>query len=178
MFREINQVETNIINKSLLDLSPTIFQTLERIDYSMWIKLTESRSYNYFPRIYLVPNRLKLFIKDFNQATNIMHSGIYFGRIKQGNFYLSLEGAEFMHQFECFSKNQIIKVNDMGEKAILYGNKVKKEYVEKTRSGIAVGSFILIFNKSNDLLAIGRSQVKEADFQALDDSNIIIIIYV
>jgi ribosome biogenesis protein Nip4 len=126
--------------------------------------------------IYLVPNKLSELV---NRSKSIVYSsGLYFGFIKKGEFFISLEGANFLHELDCFSDKQIIRVNKEGEKSVLYGNKISKKMISRTPLYLKKNTFIVILNAFNELIAIGQSQVDSEVIQRLDKNGIIALNFV
>lgn len=155
-FRSINDIEKEIILKSLTRNSSKIPKILSEIEYQLFISLNAIQQK--FPKMFLVPKEFKEIICEQNKNSEIISAGLYFGFIKKGEFLLSLEGAEYFHKLDAFSKNQIIKVNINGEKSILYGNNVLKEVILETPQDLKKNDFLLVFNQSNELIAIALSK--------------------
>lgn len=156
MFREINQVEDIIINRSLSLISPQIPKELKSLNYNKWIHLKTTRSKQFFPKIFMVPNYLASFLPKRIFDIHIEHAGVYFGTIKRGEFLLSLEGAEFLFQLGYFPKNQIVIVNESGEKATLYRNDISSEMISNIAEELSKESIILIVNQYREVLSLAR----------------------
>jgi len=167
-FREINETEKGIITDSVLKISTKILSVLKKIDYKIYIALVNKTSKNNYPSIFLIPNNLTKNLVKFQQEISIITAGLYFGFIKKGEFYLSLEGAEFLHKSGCFSKNQELYVNRSGEKSILYGNRISKSMIAKIPTGLQKNAFLLVFNLTNELIAIAKSQVNYVTYENLN----------
>jgi len=167
-FREINETENGIITDSVLKISTKILSVLKKIDYKIFIALVNKTSKNNYPSIFLIPNNLTKNLVKFQQDISVNSVGLYFGFIKKGEFYLSLEGAEFLHKSGCFSKNQELYVNRNGEKSILYGNRISKSMIEKIPTGLQKNAFLLVFNLTNELIAIAKSQVNYVTYENLN----------
>ena len=103
----------------------------------------------------------------------IISAGIYFGFIKKNKFRLSLEGAEFLLNLHFFSERHLATVNNDGEKAILYGNQILRKMIVKISNKVKKNDFILVFNQSNELICIARSQVNFEDIRNLKNNDII-----
>ena len=86
---------------------------------------------------------------------------------------LSLEGAEFLLNLNFFSERYQLIVNNDGEKAILYGNKILKKMIIKISNKLKKNDFLLVFNQSNELICIARSQVDFEDIQNIKTNEII-----
>lgn len=167
-FREINETEKGIITDSVLKISTKILSVLKKIDYKIYIALVNKTSKNNYPSIFLIPNNLTKNLVKFQQDISVNFVGLYFGFIKKGEFYLSLEGAEFLLKSGCFSKNQELYVNRSGEKSILYGNRISKSMIDKIPTGLQKNAFLLVFNLTNELIAIAKSQVNYVTYENLN----------
>jgi len=172
-FRIINNKEKKIIEDSLLKYSAKFPSALKDLEYQFFILLNDISSNSKFPLIYLVPTTLTNTLNILNPEIKIISSGIYFGFIKKNNFYLSIEGAEFLHTRNSFSKHHYVKVNKQGEKSILYGNNINKEFIIEISNGLKKDDFLLILNQSNELIAIAHSKVNYKTFQNLNPKDMI-----
>jgi ribosome biogenesis protein Nip4 len=172
-FRLLNYKEKKIIEETLINYSSNTPSKFKELKYQLYILLNDLTSNNKFPLIYLVPNSLVNTINSLEQDIKIISSGIYFGFIKKNKFYLSVEGAEFLHTKNFFSKRHYLKVNKKGEKSILYGNKIKKGFIIEISYSLCKKDFLLVLNQSNELIAIGQSQVNYKTFQNLIPKNLV-----
>ena len=170
-FRRINETEQGMIHASIGKISDIAISALAESNHELFISESSSRERYFFPLIYLVPNNL-LELLDRSKRS-IYSGGLYFGFIKKGQFLLSLEGASFLHELECFSGEQQVHVNKEGEKSVLYGNKITKKMILKVPQNLMKNKFILIFNVLNELIAIGQSQVEGRLIQNLDNNGVI-----
>jgi len=172
-FRQINEIEKEIIFQSLSKISPNIFQFIIRSKNIIYISLKKLNSKTNYPSIYLASNYFQEEI-DLIEFNDKIHSlGLYFGFIKRGRFYISLEGAEFLYKKGILSDIKRIYVNRKGEKSILYGNNILKNMVTKTSSNFQKGDFLLIFNDMNEILAIAHSKVESKNIEQFEPKNII-----
>ena len=172
-FREINEIEKVIIFHSLSKISPKIFQFIIRSKKILYSSLKELNSKTTYPGIYLASNYFQVEI-DLIEFNDKIHSvGQYFGFIKRGKFYLSLEGAEFLYKQGNLSDIKNIYVNSKGEKSILYGNNVLKNMIIKTFSNLKKGDFLLIFNNLHEILAIAQSKVESKNIKQLKPKDTI-----
>ena len=172
-FRLINHKENSMIKDSLLKYSPNFPSVLEELNYHLFILLNDFSSNNDFPLIYLVPSTLINTLSSFNSDINIISSGIYFGFIKKNKFYLSIEGAEFLHTKKCFSKRFYVKVDSLGEKSILYGNNVKNEQIIEISKELTKNDLLIVTNQSNELIALAQLKANYKNFQNLKPKDII-----
>ena len=172
-FRIINNTEKTIIINSLSKISPEISSILDKKDYKLFISFNDFSSKNKFPSLFLVPNNLTELFEKIEPNRNITSAGLYFGFIKKNRFMLSLEGAEFLLNLNFFSERYQLIVNNDGEKAILYGNKILKKMIIKISNKLKKNDFLLVFNQSNELISIAHSQVDFEDIQNLKPNEII-----
>jgi len=172
-FRKVNKNENAIITNSVLKISTKILSVLKKINYKIYINLVNKTSKNNYPSIFLIPNNLVKDLVNFQHVTNVNSAGLYMGFIKKGEFYLSLEGAEFLLTLNCFSKNQELYVNRSGEKSILYGNKISKSMIKKIPTGLQKNAILLVFNLENELIALAKSQVNYLAYQHLNHNDLV-----
>ena len=172
-FRVINNTEKKIIADSIKKYSSKLPFVLKELEYQFFILLNDFSSNSKFPPIYLVPTTLINTLNSIDPDIKIISSGIYFGFIKKNNFYLSMEGAEFLHTKNCFSKRYYVKVNKQGEKSILYGNNIKKNIISEISNKLDKKDFLLVLNQSNELIAIAQSQVNFKTIQNLNPKDVV-----
>jgi len=172
-FRIINNKENRIIEDSLIKYSFKLPSALKELEFQFFILLDDLSLNSKFPSIYLVPTTLINTLNIIDPDIKTISSGIYFGFIKKNNFYLSLEGAEFLHTKNCFSKCHYVEVNKQGEKSILYGNNIKKELIIEISNKLNKKDFLLVLNQSKELIAIALSQVNYKTFQNLNPKDVI-----
>ena len=170
-FGVVNKFEENIIIDTLSRISPKISTILDTIEYTIFISFNELSLKKNFPIIFLVPNYLSKRIAKLEYKRIIVSAGLYFGFIKKNQFFLSLEGAEFLHSLHFFSERYQLIVNDKGEKAILYGNKILKKMVAKISNKLKKNDLILIFNKSNESIALAQSLIDYNTYQNLNPAK-------
>jgi len=173
-FRLVNKIETTMIYDSLIKLSPNLLHFFEKNDYRLYISLNELEAESKFPSIFLISkDQLKLLRTLENDK--IISAGLYFGFIKKGNFYLSLEGAEFLYNNNLFSDLKRIHLNDKGEKSILYGNNILKRMLFKEPFNLQKEDFLLVFNKLNEVIAIAKSIINYQNISNIEPNKIIAI---
>ncbi len=172
-FRIINDTEKKIIINSLSRMSPDILTIFERNNYMLFIGLNEKVLTNNYPIIFLVPTYLKNTVDIIREKERIVSAGIYFGFLKKNQFRLSLEGAEFLLNLNLFPENHLAIVDNEGEKAILYGNHLIAKMIIKISNEVKKNDFLLVFNHSNELICIARSQVDFEEFKNLKANEIV-----
>lgn len=172
-FRLTNKIEKKIIYKSFSEISPKIKSVLERDNSQLYIFFNTLTSKNRYPTIYLIPINLINELSIIKSKKDIIAAGLYFGFIKKSEFMLSLEATEFLNNQGCFSKSQILYVNEKGEKSVLYGNQILKKMILKFPNGMKKDDFILIFSNNNQLIAIAKSKVGYSNYQNLNPNDIV-----
>jgi len=171
-FRLVNKIETTMIYNSLIKISPKILSFFEKNDYRLSISLNELEAKSKFPSIFLISkDQLKLLRALKNDK--IISAGLYFGFIKKGNFYISLEGAEFLYHNNLFSDLKRIHLNDKGEKSILYGNNILKNMIHAIPSSLKQNEILLIFNRNDEIIALAQSKYSYQNIQKLKPKEII-----
>ncbi|MFX0137260.1 MAG: hypothetical protein ACFFDN_26720 [Candidatus Hodarchaeota archaeon] len=172
-FREINEIESKIISKSLFNIFPKLFEFLKRSEQKLYISLRNLNLKTNYPTLYLISNIFRKDIDLIETKGNIYSAGLYFGFIKKGNFYLSLEGAEFLYRRGIIPGIKHICVNKKGEKSILYGNNILKSTVIKMPLNLQEKDLLLVINEMNEILAIAQSKVKSKIITQLKSEDII-----
>lgn len=172
-FRIVNEIEKKIINDSISKISPEIIPVLEYNKLSLFISFNTIGFEDQLPSIYLIPNDLTKTVVNVEHDTEVCSAGVYFGFIKIDQFYLSLEGTEFLYRLNTFPKNTQLISNDEGEKAILYGNRILKKYITKIPQTLKKNELVLILNKSKELICLALCQEDYSKTQALNLNDII-----
>ena len=172
-FRIINKTENNIISKSLIEIEPKTFSLVNECEFTFFISFINVFQKSSYPTIYLVPNYMINVIENFSSEISVISISTYFGFIKKSKLYLSLEGAEFLYQMHAFSDKNYIFVNNKGEKAILYGNRIIKDFISKISENLEKNIFLLIFNQLNEIISIAQSQVDKKEYSNLKSNDLV-----
>ena len=167
IFRLINKIEKSIITNSLLKLSPEVLPYFKKKNYRFYVFINDDQVESKFPLIYLVSYENSNILEESLKNENIHTAGIYFGFIKKGIFYLSLEGAEFLHYQQIFPNSNKITISEKGEKSILYGNDILKSVITMIPPELKKNNLLAIFNQRNEIIAIARATVDSSSFQNL-----------
>ena len=170
-FRQANTFEIDIIINSLSQISPKF--KLNESQFDIYIFLNGG-SKNRQLSVYITQQKFSDLSKLMN-STNIHSLGLYFGFIRKGNFFLSLEGADYLYNSDYISKKNQLIVNEEGEKAILYGNNVIKKMITLFSTELIINSLVVILNKSKELLALGIIKVECNRFNSLKLEDVIAI---
>jgi len=173
-FRKINEFEKKIIINSISNISSRLPQVIEKIKNNLYISIESLNLRNKFPNIYFIPNH-QIKILRILDNDKIISAGLYFGFIKEGNFFLSLEGVEFLFKTNRVSDLIKIKVNEKGEKSILYGNNILKNMVVEISEDTKKKDILGVFNKFDEIIAIAQSKCDHQKFQKLNAKDTIAI---
>ncbi len=122
-----------------------------------------------------MPKNLAKVINNLELKAYIISAGINFGFIKRNRFLLSLEGAEFLLNLNLFTRSHQLYINELGEKSILYGNKVLKNMIALVNHNLKKNDFLLVFNQKKELIALAKSQVDYNRIKILDSDEFIAI---
>ncbi|MFX1501586.1 MAG: PUA domain-containing protein [Promethearchaeota archaeon] len=171
-FRKINKIERDIIINSFSKNHVKLQSNIENLKNRLYISLKNLKYKNNFPNIYLLS---KTQINSLRTLKNnkIISAGIFFGFIKKGNFYLSLESAEFLYLNKIISGFKKVQVNNNGEKSILYGNDLLKKMIFKISDSFEQNDLLLIFNKSEEFLALAQSKIDSQNMQVVQPNEVI-----
>ena len=174
-FRLVNKIETTMIYDSLIKLSPHISHFFEKTDYRLYISLNELEAESKFPSIFLISENQGILLEKVLKAVIVRSAGVYFGFIKKGNFFLSLEGIEFLFKSNLFSDLKRINVSDKGEKSILYGNNILKNMIRKIPINTKQKDILVVLNKFDEVIAIAQSKHDHQNIQQLKPKELIAI---
>ena len=174
-FRLVNKIETSMIYEFLIKLSPNILPFFEKKDYRLYISLNELEAESKFPSIFLISENQGILLEKVLKAVIVSSAGNYFGFIKKGNFFLSLEGLEFLFKSNLFSNLKRINVSDKGEKSILYGNNIQKNMIIKIPINTKQKDILVVLNKFDEVIAIAQSKHDHQSIQQLKPKELIAI---
>jgi ribosome biogenesis protein Nip4 len=169
--RNLKNREFDIIQASLTQISSKINQYLQDRRSCIYLIISEYKAKD---QIYLITENLKNVLTNFQSDLKIASAGIFLGFILKNNFFLSLEGAELFLKENLIPEEVILRVNDEGEKSILYGNPVERKMIPNISSTMQKNSIIFILNKSSELISIGYSEVDIRDLDAFKERDILI----
>ena len=171
IFRKINTIETNMITKSLDSISAKISSELDRLKMVLYISVERSTTKKDFPKIYLINNEQVKLIRKIDVKNKIHAAGLYFGFIKKGTFYLSLEGAEYLYRQELLPGIQRLQVNELGEKfSVIHGDIP----FHATVVGIVHRNFILVLHRIHFINGSDVCESEAFDSRIVECGRIII----
>ncbi len=172
--RKINEIEKQIIINSFSNISTELPQIIDNLKNYLHISIGSSNYKTKFPNIFLISKDQVNLLQTLDND-KIISVGLYFGFIKKGNFYLSLEGAEYLYKNNMLPDFKKIHVNDKGEKSILYGNNILKNMINKIPDSLKQNDILLIFNTNDEIIALARSKYDHQKIQQLKPKEIIAI---
>lgn len=170
-FREATPYEKDRIIQGLESISATIRQYIQGRQDQFFISLPKTNTEIQFPQVFFVPEQLIVLVNKTLCMEEIKEAGIYFGFIKRGDFRLSIEGAEFLKDLQIINENDIIYVNEKGTKAILYGNKIKREMIKTFPKDLAKNRLYFVFNRYKELIAIGLSLIGQKEIGDMENKE-------
>jgi ribosome biogenesis protein Nip4 len=173
--RSINQIETEIIKDSFLTISSNFASLLEDVRNNLYVIFKEKKDYNNFPKIYLLPKELQELLNNPKLKSSISSGGLYFGFIKKGKFYFSIEGAEFLFKSNLIATDLQLNVNWDGEKSILYGNNISKNMLLKESYNFKIKDILIMLNEEQEIIAISKAVVEGNQVQNLEPEELIAI---
>ncbi len=171
-FRLVNKIETTMIYDSLTKISPDLLPFFKKNNYRLYISLNKLEAESKFPLIFLISENQSIILEKVLKAVIVRSAGVYFGFIKKGIFFLSLEGVEFFHNHDKIPKSKQVIVNKEGEKSILYGNNILKKMVKTMPLELKKNDFLVVFNQNKEIIAIAKSMIDYKSYQNLDSNKI------
>ena len=175
MFRYLNQIEKEIIKNSFTTISSNLVSNFGDFEKNLYVFIKKQTKYNNFPKIYLLSVQLKKLLENVCIHGNISLAGLYFGFIKRGEFYLSIEGADVLYKRGLISDIIKLYVNKRGEKSILYGNNILKNMLITKSYNFKEKDIALVFNEDEEIIAISRIIVEGNQVQMLKPEDFIAI---
>ncbi|KKK42118.1 hypothetical protein LCGC14_0506230 [marine sediment metagenome] len=174
-FRHINVIEKQIISTSLSRISPRFLPILNEIEEYIFIKLSNQQSQINYPSLYLLSEELGKIIQNPKITNDIVAGGLYFGFLKRGAFFISLESTGYFYRNGLFPDFAYMRVNKKGEKSILYGNNIMMFMETYLPPDLKKKDFLLVFNGLMEIIAIAQSTVDNKTIKNLKPKDIIAI---
>ena len=175
IFRNINNIEKDLIATSFNIISAKLSPVFDKIKSLLYISINISTSEKAYPSIYLITNEQQKIIDESNIIYGIYTAGLYFGLIKRGIFYFSIEGAEYLYKSGIYTDFKQLILNESGEKSFLYGNNILKKMVTKSPTNLKEKDFLIILNKFDEIIGLGLSRTNNEKMVHLKPKNIIAI---
>ncbi|MBD3352578.1 MAG: hypothetical protein GF364_13905 [Candidatus Lokiarchaeota archaeon] len=150
----INRLQSDYIKTGLDHISSDLWNIFQREPYNLYYTRNKTED------IFLVHHERVSVIKHINPKGKIEHTGIYFGFIRNNEFYLGLEGAEFIYfdlklnKEKNFQLKKIV-VNRAAEKSFLYGNTLHHSDFVNSPQQLNRKDVIFVLNTRNQLIGIG-----------------------
>jgi len=158
IFRNINNIEIDLIATSFNIISAKLYPVLDKIKSFLYILISKSTNEKRYPSLYLITNEQRKIIDKSNIINWIYTAGLYFGFIKKGVFYFSIEGVEHLLKSGIFTDFKRLWINERGEKSFLYGNNILKKMVIKSPNNLKEKDFLIILNQFDELIGLGISR--------------------
>lgn len=175
IFRRINTIETKFIINSIKTISTELLPIFDSLKELLYILINNSTIEKDYPSIYLITDKLQKILNNVNFLNRIYDAGLYFGFIKRGEFYFSIEGVEYLYKNGIFTKFKLVNLNANGEKSFLYGNSILKKMVRKSPDTLEKEDFLLILNSFNEIIGLGISRVNNEILLNLKPSDVFAI---
>jgi len=175
IFRKINTVETKLIENTFNTISADLSLILEDLKNLLYILINESITQKDYPSIYLITDEQQKLFNNSNITSRIYAAGLYFGFLKKGDFYFSIEGVAYLYKKGIFTGFNRVFLNESGEKSFLYGNNILKRMVRKSPNTLKEKDFLVIFNNFDEILGLGISRVDNETLSNLKPDDIFAI---
>jgi len=175
IFRRINTIETKFIINSIKTISTELLPIFDSLKELLYILINKSTIEKDYPSIYLITDKLQKILNNVNFLNRIYDAGLYFGFIKRGEFYFSIEGVEYLYKSGIFTKFKLVHLNANGEKSFLYGNSILKKMVRKSPNALEKEDFLLILNNFDEIIGLGISRVNNEILSNLKPSDVFAI---
>ena len=175
IFRKINNIEIDLIATSFNIISAKLSPILDKLKCLLYISINKSTTEKSYPSIHLLTNEQRKTIDGSNIINRIYTAGLYFGFIKRGDFYFSIEGVEYLYKSGIYADFTQLNLNESGEKSFLYGNNILKKMVIKSPTNLKEKDFLIILNKFEEVIGLGLSRANNEKIAHLKPNNIIAI---
>jgi ribosome biogenesis protein Nip4 len=171
-FRKINTTETSMITTTFNAVSLELSPILEDIKNLLYILINNSTTQKDYPSIYLITDEQQKLFNENNIINRIYAAGLYFGFLKKGIFYFSIEGVEYLYKNGIFTDFKQLHLTKGGEKAFLYGNNILKKMVRKSPTNLKEKDFLLILNEINEFVGLGISRVNNETISKVKPNDV------
>ena len=175
IFRRINTIETSMIAATFNTISPELRPILENIKNLLYILITNSTPQKDYPSIYLITGDQQKLINEVNNINRIYAAGLYFGFLKKGIFYISMEGVENLQKNGIFTNFKQLCLTKSGEKSFLYGNNILKNMVKKSPLNLNEKDFLIIFNDIDEIVGLDISRVNNETISKIKSNDVFAI---
>ena len=172
-FRQINNIELQIIITSFIKISAKFLAILDNLKTKLYTSIKHSTNRTNYLSIYLITDEQQNLLNEINIRNKIYATGVFFGLIKRGVFLLSIEGAEFLYVSNIFPDFKKLILNENGEKSTLYGNNILKKMVVYSPIDLKKTDFLLLLNENDEILGLGFSQTNNEQILNLKPSDLI-----
>ncbi len=174
-FKRASDSELKIVKKGLSKISLKSLSFLEQNHYAVFISSIKSKNKVSSDNVFLVSKEMLdlLLVIPKIAIDRGKSGGIYFGFLERNQFFISIEGAEFLYMSDCFSEDNFVYLTEQGEKSALYGNPIIKKMIFKVPDTLKERTFLLVFNRLKELLTIAVSRVNYSQINGLVPDGLI-----
>lgn len=172
-FTVASKIQLETIKQGLDHVSGDIWKELGREPFNIFVKKGKPTL------VFLVRHEDISFIKKIENKKIIEHSGIYFGFIKEKEFFLGLEGAEFLYLNMNSKYNLNLKTISVTEQAVqsfLYGNNIRPEEFIRAPKILNRKDVIFVLGQSSVFLGIGyifKFKISDYEEERLELRNLV-----
>ncbi|MGV9171617.1 MAG: hypothetical protein ACOC44_04285 [Promethearchaeia archaeon] len=172
-FQELRDIEKQILNTELKRVSLNVENIAKKTDLVFKSKFPGKNQKEHYPEIYLVPKELNILLNQIPLEIKPFSAGIYFGFIKKGEFRLSIEGMDFLYRQKLITKTHQLITSSEGEKAILYGNEIRKYMVNSYPVSRKKNHILAVLNKYQEVIAIANPIVDFNEWNLLENNKLV-----
>lgn len=172
-FTVASKIQLETIKQGLDHVSGDIWKELGREPFNIFVKKGKPTM------VFLVRHEDISLIKKIENKKIIEHSGIYLGFIKEKEFFLGLEGAEFLflNLNNKYNLNlKTITITEQAAESFLYGNNIRPEEFTRSPKILNRKDVIFVLNPSSIFLGIGyifKYRVTEYDEERIELRNLV-----
>ena len=145
-FRFLDDSEKKVLIKYLNYFNESIFH---KITNNNKFVVAEGNKIEY----YLVSNQIFKIYKKLKGINKPYYVGIYLGRIKNGQFAISLKGIQIINDFT----HKKIQLNEKGELKFIYGKNINDKDIQKIYSEFKIEDLMIIINSLGETLGLAKA---------------------
>ncbi|MFO8018655.1 MAG: hypothetical protein R6U96_08470 [Promethearchaeia archaeon] len=172
-FQELRNIEKKILNSDLNRLSLDIEKISRKTNLIFTIKFPDKNQKEQYPEIHLLLEVVNALVRQIPNELTPFSAGINFGFIKKGEFRLSIEGMDFLYRQKLITTPHQLITNSEGEKAVLYGNEIRKYMVETHPISYKKNHILAVLNRQKEVIAIAKPIVNFNEWNLLENKKIV-----
>jgi len=177
LIRKINKIEKKIVLNTFSEISGEVKSFFNENQNHFYVVIFKDDNTNNYPGIFFVSNSLIETFEKLESKSKAISLGIFFGFIKRGQLYLSIEGAEFLDIKNLIPMKRKFNVNKNLERSILYGNDITKSMIKTSFFDNIVslkeGNLVFIFNTNDEFLCISKMRKNGIEFKNVEGNKIV-----